>query len=46
MITNADGTTSFIPNENIFLGALVAEVVAIVIILACKKPLNKKAENV
>lgn len=44
MIENADGTKSFIPNNNIFLGALVAAVVAIIIMLACSKKLNKKAE--
>ena len=44
MIENADGTKSFIPNNNIFLGALVAAVVAIIIMLACSKKLNEKAE--
>ena len=24
LITNSDGTTSFVPNENIFLAALIA----------------------
>ena len=43
-IMNGDGTFSFIPNENVFLGALVAEVVAVAIILACNKVLNKKAQ--
>lgn len=46
MITNSDGTQSFIPNENIFLGALIAEVVAVAIILACNKILNKKAQQI
>lgn len=44
MIENADGTKSFIPNNNIFLGALVAAVVAIIIMLACSKKLNEKAK--
>lgn len=43
-IMNGDGTFSFIPNENVFLGALIAEVVAVAIILACNKVLNKKAQ--
>ena len=43
-IMNGDGTFSFIPNENVFLGALVAEVAAVAIILACNKVLNKKAQ--
>ena len=37
MITNSDGTKSFIPNENIFLGALIAAVVAIVLMVICNK---------
>jgi MFS family permease len=37
MITNSDGTKSFIPNENIFLGALIAAVVAIVLMGICNK---------
>ena len=36
-IENSDGTYSFIPNENIFLGALVAAVVAMAVLLACNK---------
>ncbi len=43
-ILNSDGTESFIPNANIFLGALVAAVLAVVIMLACSKALNKKAD--
>ena len=42
MITNSDGTQSFIPNENIFLGALVAEVVAVVIMVVCTRLMSKK----
>lgn len=44
MILNSDGTKSFIPNNYIFLGALVAAFVTIAIMLACSKKLNKKAE--
>ncbi|MGM9631902.1 MAG: MFS transporter [Eubacteriales bacterium] len=36
-IENSDGTYSFIPNENIFLGALVAAVVAMGVMLSCNK---------
>lgn len=36
-IENSDGTYSFIPNENIFIGALVAAVVAMAVLLACNK---------
>ena len=46
MIENADGTFSFIPNHNIFLGALIAAAVAMIVMLLCKKQINKKAENV
>ena len=44
MIENADGTKSFIPNQNIFLGALVAAVVAMVVMVLCKKPINKEKD--
>ena len=44
-ILNSDGTESFIPNANIFLGALVAAIITIAIMLVCSKALNKKAEN-
>ena len=44
MVTNADGTQSFIPNQNIFLGALIAATVAIVLMALCSKPLNKDKE--
>ena len=45
MIQNADMTYSFIPNRDIFLGALIAEVVAVVIILVCRKTLSKNSKN-
>ncbi len=41
MITNSDGTKSFIPNENIFLGALIAAAVAIVLMVICNKARKK-----
>lgn len=37
MIVNNDGTTSFVPNANIFLGALVALVPVIIVVLMGKK---------
>ncbi len=43
-IVNSDGTESFIPNESIFLGALVAAVVAYAVLTLCKK-VGKKEEN-
>lgn len=43
-ITNSDGTASFIPNENIFLAALIAALVAAVAIVPlCKMLKEKKA---
>ena len=39
IIVNSDGTTSFVPNANIFLGALIALVPVIIIVLGNK---NKK----
>ena len=39
------GQETEIPNENIFLGALIAEIVAVVIILACGKILNGKTKE-
>jgi MFS family permease len=42
MVTNSDGTQSFIPNQNIFLGALIAAVVAMALMLICTKN-SKKA---
>ena len=41
-IVNTDGTTSFIPNENIFLGALVALVVTFAALIPLFKFLKKK----
>jgi MFS family permease len=40
-IVNTDGTTSFVPNENIFLGALIAIVFAWIVMI----PLLKKEKN-
>ena len=40
VIVNSDGTTSFVPNANIFLGALIALIPVIIIVLGSK---NKKA---
>ena len=37
LITNNDGTTSFVPNENIFLAALVPAAIVLVACLAMKK---------
>lgn len=42
MITNSDGTQSFVPNANIFLGALVAILPVIAVVYMMKKA-NKKA---
>ena len=44
MVTNSDGTQSFIPNQNIFLGALVAAAVAMLVMILCKKPISKEKE--
>ncbi len=41
-LTNADGTTSFIPNENIFLGALVALIVTFAALVPLFKLLKKQ----
>jgi hypothetical protein len=40
-IVNSDGTTSFIPNANIFLGALVALLVTFVALVPLFKLLKK-----
>ena len=37
LITNNDGTTSFVPNANIFLGALIALVPVSIVVLAGRK---------
>ena len=42
MVSNADGTQSFIPNQNIFLGALIAAFFAIALMLACSKLINSR----
>lgn len=42
MVTNSDGTESFIPNQNIFVGALIAAVVAMAVLALC--PAEKKDE--
>ena len=37
-VTNSDGTTSFIPNENIFLAAAIAAAVVFAVLpLLCRK---------
>ena len=45
MVENADGTKSFIPNQNIFLGALIAAAVAMIVMILCKKPISKEQEK-
>jgi MFS family permease len=40
-IVNSDGTTSFLPNENIFLAALAAEVVLVPLLLVVFRQLKK-----
>ena len=42
MVTNSDGTESFVPNENIFLSALVALVVTFVALIPLFKLLKKQ----
>ena len=37
LIVNNDGTTSFVPNANIFLGALIALIPVIIVVLAGRK---------
>lgn len=44
LVQNADGTTSFIPNANIFLGAAVA-LVPIVLILVLPKRFDRKEQS-
>ena len=44
-ITNSDGTTSFLPNEYIFLAALITIVVLIPVLLIIKKKGAKVNEN-
>lgn len=42
MITNNDGTQSFIPNENIFLAALIAAVCIVPVLLLISKLMKKE----
>lgn len=42
MVANSDGTESFVPNENIFLGALVALVITFVALIPLFKLLKKQ----
>ncbi len=42
VIVNSDGTTSFLPNENIFLGALLAAVITVIALLPLCKLLKKR----
>ncbi len=44
-IVGDDGTTSFVPNENIFLAALVAAVAACIVLVPVFKMLKKREEN-
>ncbi len=44
-VVNDDGTTSFIPNESIFLAALVAAVCIFAVLLPLLKLLNKEARH-
>ncbi len=46
MIVNDDGTSSFIPNENIFLAALIASVLISVVLVPLFARLKKGAEHV
>jgi hypothetical protein len=42
MVVNSDGTESFIPNENNFLGALIALIVTAVALIPLFKLLKKE----
>ena len=44
-IINSDGTTSFIPNANIFLAALIAAVCVVPVLLVIFKMLKKEKVN-
>ena len=44
-VVNSDGTTSFIPNENIFLAALIALVAAGIVMIPLFKLLRKEKNN-
>ena len=41
-VTNTDGTQSFIPNQNIFLGAFVAATVTVTVMALCSNKLSKE----
>jgi hypothetical protein len=41
-LVNTDGTTSFIPNENIFLAAFVAAIAAWLVLIPLCKMVKKK----
>ena len=43
-VVNSDGTTSFIPNENIFLGALVALIATAVVMIPLFKKTKKESK--
>ena len=45
MVENSDGTKSFLPNQNIFLGALIAAFVTIIVMVACSKYSKSKLKN-
>ena len=44
-VTNTDGTESFIPNQNIFFGALVAAFVASALMIACSHLTKRKSNS-
>jgi len=44
-IVNSDGTESFVPNENIFLGALVPIALLVILLLVASKHFNKPRLN-
>ena len=46
LVTNNDGTTSFIPNESIFLAAAIAAILALALIIGTKKFLKKTQSEV
>ena len=41
-VVNSDGTTSFIPNENIFLGAMIALIVTVIALIPLFRLLKKQ----
>ena len=44
-VVNSDGTTSFLPNENIFLAALAAEVVLVLLLPIVFRNLKKSGKK-